>query len=441
MPDEILLLVFEYLSAIDLIALSKLGPTFCNLISDLKLVKKLSLYFGRQDGDGPIGIRQYEQLKIHAYFYKCHYRIIQDIGTNLVTLSIMNHKLKLNSLRAILVGTPNVRNLSLERVTLSDVPRSMKLPLPRLQDVSLKSKESDPRLYQVLRNCNFNEISISQQADDGFYRFKELDHLLRSLTALKSLSFDRLCKTSLFDEDILSDVNFQLEHFSVTDSVLNRTVHLKEFIESHAATLKRLEISKIESCDLSTVLNKLENLSSLSLRTVDLRYLGPMVNVEELSLTGHKITETAWDKFPSIRKLKLVRIKKKTVFTIISRTMLDLQDLEVKECKIAELKVPSIKRLSLHTVFCPTEFFNIHCNIEHLSMVNCFGVTNNTIKEIAQSLHRLKTLTIIKSDITDDGLLLLRDYCDSLRELRIAGNPLLDWRLLEDRKEIKVYIS
>ena len=442
MPNEILLNIFEYLSASDLIALSTLCRVFNFVISDFKLVKKLHLNFRKLNGDeSSIGNRRYVQLKIGTFMPSLHYPILQDIGIDLMNLSFKNLKLKLDLIRKILVGTPNVTKLSFDRVTLSDVPKVMKQPFPQLKNVNLSSTASDPRLYRVIRDCNFIEIAISQRADDGFYRFVELNRLLHSQIMLKHFSVDGLCKTSLFADDNLDKVKFCLESFSVTDSIFQRTIHLKTFIEAHAATLRKLQISKIKLCDFSTVLNKLNQLKSLSLATIDLGYLEPMLSVEELSIAGHKITEAALDKFPSVKLLKMTRVDKKSILDVLSRSMMWLEDVEVTECPIDCLNVPTIKRLSLKRVNFPSNFFKIHHKIEHLIIRNCSVVTNEVIKELAQNVQSLKSLILIKSGFfTNDSLLAIRDFCNSLTELRIEGQTDLDWKLLENRKELKIYI-
>lgn len=448
MPNEILLEIFSYLSASELIALSTMCRAFNRIISDSVLVKKLLLNFRQSTKDeSSIGNRRYTRLNIGSFTPTLHLTILRDtpIGGDLVSINLRNHKFKLESIRKILNETPNVKELSFNRIKLSDVPKVIRQPLPQLKNVDLISTESDSRIYRVLCDCGFEKITISQRFDDGFYRFSEFHRLLKSQTTLKHLSFNGLYKTSLFTDDSLDKVDFHLESFSVTDSIFLRTVHLKTFLEAHSKTLRTMKISKITLCDFSTVLNKLNALTSLSLATVELGYLETLAKVEELSIEGHKIKDTVLEKLPNVKRLKLLRVDRKSLLNSVSKYMKDLEFAEIAESSINGLAAPTIKNLSLQSVHCPPNFFEVHFNIEHLSIDHCSGVTDETVGEIVKFLRNLKSLTIICADITEESLFEIRDSCASLEILRIEAledtEKSLDWRILESRKEIKVYFS
>lgn len=389
-PNEILLSIFYYVSASDLIGLSTLCKKFNSVINqDFKLVKKLRIYFRKSNRCiQSVGSRRYSQLYIGVFFPTTHHSVLEDIGAYLLTVNFRNHKFKLDTIHRILVLTPNVTKLSFERVTLSDVPKTLKQPLPQLKGASLLSSETDPRLYRILYSCCFNQIGITQHHTDGFSRFAELNRFLHSQTILKQLSFDGFFKTSLFTDNTLDNAQFQVENFSINDSMLLSTIHLKTFIEAHAASLRKLEISNIELCDLSTTISKLKHLTHFSAEGTALNYLETMKSIEVLSMTGKQISQEAFMKFPCVKRLKLKHVFNVNVFDIISNDMKELEKLEIVECSINNnLFVESIKELSLHNVRCPTDFFYCHSNIEYLSMTNCSLVDDNTIEEIVKGLQ------------------------------------------------------
>lgn len=444
LPSELLLEIFKHLSSSDLLALTSLCTVFDETISNSKLVHKLLLNFRKLNGEAEsIGSRRYINLNIGFYKPNVHHSILQNIGSNLTRLSFKSNKFKLDSLRKIINLTPNVTSLSFERITLSDVPKAMKRPFPELFQTRLTLKESDPRILRILSNCEANHFGLHQSSEDSYVDFTDVIRFLRSQTQLKTLEFSGFCKTSLFTDDALDKVNLNLESVSVKDSLFHRTVHLKSFIEGQWRSLTRAEFSALELFDVSTILNRLKNLKCLTISDVSLNYLEPLPRVEELTVIGQKVSEEIFDKFPSVKRLRLKRVRKKSILNNISKCMKELESLEVEDGSISELNIETVKVLSLKNIdSCSPDFsLLLNPNIEHLSIENCSSISDEVIESISQSLNQLKSLNINQSGrITNKSLESIQHSLKLLEKLTIISQNDLNWKLLSSRKNLKLFI-
>lgn len=443
LPKEMLFEIFQYLSGSDLISLTSVSKNFNGTVSSYpELSRKIILIFRKLNSDmNSFGSRQYSQLKIGFFKTNFHYSVLVEVGANLVQLTLKNFKFKLDTVRRILLLTPKVSQLSFDRVTLSDVPNNLKQPMPRLENLAISSTESDPRLFRVIKFCIMKELRLHQKTKDGFADFSDVIRLLNSQTSMKNLFLDGFCKTNLFADDLL-DENFKLESFAVTNSTFQRTVHLKAFVERHADSLTRIEISNLDLCDFSTVLNRLSRLKRLSVSNVALYYLDTLPTVETLEITGHKIDESLLAKTPNVRHLKLKWFGSPKRMKILSEKMTELDCVEVVEGSIDGLMAPKLKRLTMKFVeHLSPDFFTNHHEIEHLEMENC-SINGAIIEDIAQSLHILKSLTLINSgQIENRDLETIRDRCEQLMELRVEGSKSLNWNLFKTKVKPKVYVS
>lgn len=438
--------IFEYLTPRDLIALSAVSRVFNDVISNTKLVRKLTLNFRKLNGDEEsIGERQYTRLKIGFFKSATHYSILKDIGDNLTTLSFVNYKFKLDTIRRILNETPNVEDLRFERVTLSDVPNVLKQPQPQLKLKNLTSIISDPKLFRALQSCSVEELSVTQHECDNYVNFIDLIQLIRSQTNLTSLTLNSFCNTSLFSDNSLERVNFKLEKFSLGFAVFFKTVHLKRFVEAHIDSLTHFEMNDCCSCDFSLEVNQMRNLKSLKVSDVSMNYLELLPSVEELSLASNTIPETFFENLPNLKSLELKRVNKKKILLMITE-LTTLESLEVKEGIIDELLLPSLRKLSLFNIRdCPPTFFGFQFNVEELYLEDCRFVDDETIDDIVSCLTKLKSLVVIATKknccgITNNGLATIRDRCESLKLLRISGaSTQLDWKILEN-KNMQIYI-
>lgn len=447
LPKEILCKIFQFLSADELLKLTALCRAFNDAISgDLKLVRKFRLYFRKTNfGENSIGSRRYEQLRIGFFKPNHHFAILHDIGDRLVNLSFRNCKFKLDLVRKILLCAANVTHLSFERLKLSDVPNVLKKPLPVLNVIKLcLSIESDPRVFRVLQNCVIKELTLSQTPHDGFDDFKEFERFIRMQKKLKHLSVDGLCKTSLFSDTTLDKVDFQLESFSVKNCLFYRTVHLKSFMENQTETLQKVEICDVESCDFSTVLNRLGQLKSIIVSNTNLHYLEVLPTVEALSIEGHKIDGNLLDHMPCIQQLHLKFVRNRKMLENISQNMKELESVFVTDGTIEGMRASSMKILSLVCVDnCPDDFWANNNKIEILIIENCAFICENSIEKILKTLKSLRSLSLLNQiSITNKCLLTIRDNCVNLQMVMLRGvNKDLDWKLVEDTRKIKIYIN
>lgn len=358
-------------------------------------------------------------------------------------LTFKNCKLKLDVLRKVLNATPNVAKLTFDKLKLSDVPNEMKQPLPSLSELVISSIESDPRLYRVLSKCTAIELKLTHSTSDGIFYFTDFNHFLKAQKQLKSFVVDGMYKTSLFTDDSLNKVSFQLESFSVRNSLFQQTVHLKSFIEGQVETLKHFEAYKVDQCDLSAVLNQMKQLKRLKVSDILLNYLESLPTVETLEVIGSRVNDAIYEKTPNVRHLKLKWVKKRESLHKVDRCMNNLESLEVTEGAIDGLLVPTLRRLELRCAAdqCPG-FFTLNRDIEQLKLENCSFVNDEYIEAIAKNCPLLIALTITGcGKFTNKSLSLIGESCSSLKMIRIDGaRERLNWQLLPMRKELNVFI-
>lgn len=447
LPKEVLFEIFQYLDARDLIALTTVCSSFNDIVSGSKLAKKLIMNFRKVHGEyDSIGDRKYSQLRIGFYKATFHSQVLKEIGKFVTNLSFKNCTLKIDIVRKILLATPSVSWLRFERMRLSDVPNRIKLPFPNLSNVRLKCSGTDPRLYRIFNNCSITELSISHSASDNYADFSDLVDLLNSQENLKHLSIDGFCRTTLFASSALEKVKFALTSFSVTNSMFDRTVHLKSFVEHQSKSLKKLEVKDVELCDFSTVINNLNNLISISISKASMCYLEPLTTVEDLTVEGQKIVGDIFSKLPSLKRLTLKWIRSQIIMEDVSQNMKELESVHLSESSLNGFHVPTMKNLSLVAIDqCPADFFADNNQVEILNLENCFFVEDQTVISITENLRKLKSFRLINCEkITNKSLIAIRDNCKKLCEIVISGsNGRLDWKILAQEKEnqIKIYVS
>lgn len=443
LPNEILFEIFQHLEAVDLCATSAVCRAFDRVISDnSKLTQTMQLNFRKLYGSNPLLSRRYTKLKIGFFKAALHFDMLSDIGEHLASLHFKNCKLKLDVVRRILVLTPNVKKLKFDQFFLSDVPHVMKQPLPQLENLHLTCINTDPRVFRALQVCSIKELDLCQTADP-FDEFSCLNEFLCSQPTLKGLRIAGFFETSLFGDDSLDSVPFKLRSVGLINSQFHRTVHLKNFLEGQTE-LEEIELVKILLCDFSNVLKTAHRLKRLKISNVSLNYLETLTSVEELTVTGQKLSQQALERFPSVKHLKLRSMRNKSLINSLSKTISGLESLEVVDGSVDGFSCPSVRDV----VFCNVEhdstaFFEEHTAIENLTIRLCSFANEDFMQTIANSLQHLTTLTLGGcGSINNRSLEALRKKCKKLRYLKIdsCGDD-LDWKIFENRREIKVCIS
>lgn len=240
LPPEILLEIFQYLNAADLLSLCSISQQFNGIISKSELSHKLTLNFRKLNGENVI-TRQYRRLRIGFYKLHIHTSILNEIGTNLVFLEFAFCKLKLDLIRKILLACMNIRQLHFTRAQLTDVPNEVKLPLPALFNLDLVVTCSDPRIFRILYGCEVKSVTSDHTYKNSTGDLSFFTKFLSYQDHLEELDLRDFHHTSLFNDHELDSVRFRLKVLRLRNLNLAKTVHFKKFMENNF--IQSLEVS------------------------------------------------------------------------------------------------------------------------------------------------------------------------------------------------------
>lgn len=235
LPPELLIEIFQHLSASDLINLSSISKKFNEIISRSEFSSKLTLNFRKnnQNNVENATTRQYRILRIGFYKIHVHSLILSEIGANLTELEFSFCKFKLDLMRKILMTCININKLKFLKALLTDVPNEPKLPLPSLLNLKLEVICSDPRIFRILYGCVVNSL----QTDHKYkHATGDLDCFIKFLSYqdhLEELDLSDFYRTSLFNDNELDHVRFRLKILRLRNVNLAKTVHFKTFLENN----------------------------------------------------------------------------------------------------------------------------------------------------------------------------------------------------------------
>lgn len=395
LPAEILLEIFKYLPANDLLELAAVCRTYRDLVAGSNLVEKLELKFRKLNSDKvTLGDRQYKKLRIGFIKPRFHHEILDRIGRDLTTVTFRNSKLKIDAIRATLVLCPNISELVFDNSWLSDVPKHLKGPFPVLSGVKLSSTNSDPRIFRILRECTVVELKMCLTST-FFNDFKDTKQFLLEQPCLVNLSLNGFYRTNFFEDNSLDSVKFKLKSFTLKHASFLRTDHLKRFLKSQMTSLEQLRVSDIDKCDLSDVINQSSCLQSLSISRMPLNYLDPLKTVTDLEITCHKILNVGvLRNFPSLKHLRLRRVGQEWISGAISENFPELGNLELDGVSAKNIKLYNLKKLKLKDVGeAPPDELLI--NLEELSVERCYFVDDKFLQDAEKLMIKLQNLTVV----------------------------------------------
>lgn len=395
LPTEIILEIFKYLPADDLLELTATCKVYRELIAGSKLVKKLELKFRKLNGDkSTLGDRQYSRLRVGFIRKQLHYELLDRIGRELTAVTFRNNKLKIDTIRAALVLCPSITELTFDNSWLTDVPKILKRPFPVLSGVKLSAVNSDPRVFRILRDCSVVELEICLTST-FFNDFTDTKQFLLGQSSIENLSLHGFYRTNFFEDNTLDKVKFQLKSFTLKQATFLRTDHLKRFLKGQMTSLERLHVAGIDNCDLSDILNQSASLRSLKISLMALNYLEPMTSVTELDITCHKTCNLeVFRKFPCLKHLRLSRVGQEAISKAISENFQTLESLELDGGSACDIMLKKLKKLTLKSTPEPP-LHGLLINLEELIVERCYFVDDEYLKSIKRLMTRLRILTIV----------------------------------------------
>ena len=123
--------------------------------------------------------------------------------------------------------------------------------------------------------------------------------------------------------------------------------------------------------------------------------------------------------------------------------MVDIRHLEVLDCPIDELSMPSVKKLILQNVSSiRADFFEVHKEIETLELKTCRAVDDETLYKIVRNLKNLSSIAIENCKISNESLKAIKRFGERIEKISIKGSVNeLNWKILECQRKLKIVIE
>ncbi|KAG5667205.1 hypothetical protein PVAND_015196 [Polypedilum vanderplanki] len=405
LPKEIFIEIFDFLSASDLLSISLTCKKFNEIIkSSTKISKKFELQFTSKNVNCDwIRTRKITRAFIDGSVAKHFLYIFANIGNEFEEVIIDCYEIDVLILKQILLMFGKLKKLWVYNVIEnSEDPRDFKGQLPEL-DLEFLYFQGEIGVFRILKNCKSISLDVRRDYDDENRNVDGLKQFLKSQNSLENLSlenFDR--NSSIFNENL--ELKFKIKKLKLKYFDDFNTFFFKEFIESQKETLTHLEVSQVHH-DLLALFKKFKHLKNLKIRNVCSNF-DPMPSIETLEI---KEVDGKWsEKFPKVQNLTIVG-GNEDVQQI--ENLKNLKVLKIKNCEIPELKIPTVKSLTLTrvSIYDDVRPFDFENEIEELKIDKCTNL-QWLFEFLISKNFNLKSLILRKSKLIDEDWKFIEEF-------------------------------
>jgi F-box domain len=181
LPNEILVEIFQHLSVIDLVNLSKIDDRFKHVINSTDKLKYFNLKFQKKNKTECERNRRYGQLSVSCYNSRIHQHILNICGSTIANIVFNTSDLSFPKIGTILRLCPNVKQVKFENVNVwPEVMRN----LPELTDVYLELNESSSCILDLFLKSTVTALIIltkTEQYGTGIRGFLHTQPHLKSV--------------------------------------------------------------------------------------------------------------------------------------------------------------------------------------------------------------------------------------------------------------------
>jgi len=381
-PEEILVEIFKYESAEDLLSLALVCSNFNYVVSNNScLVRKFVVSFNHRRSDSRwIGSRKYTNFKIsgcNKIEFERYVNIFSRYGRHVRYLKLEGNTFNIISLKIIFVLCPYISRVVFRyNNILQDVDVSFSLRYLNAIDYEGESLS----IEKFNKSTSLTTIILSgnqQYPDHHNERFLSVQTNLKKMRLMDFYRGGFLFTSPRFH----NSVQFRLECLSLVNvSFPENTRLFRNFLDLHKETLNYLEIGNIQVGTLAFFAD-FKNLKTIKITSIYERDtffvqdLGtvPMNQVENLIIDSQNLTNFS-AKFPNLINLEICRVKLKTSEI---KQLKHLQSLKVIESRdiacLATVSVRNIKFISCH--FSNNKILmNNRRFIENMSIKDCKNV-------------------------------------------------------------------
>jgi F-box-like len=429
LPNEILIAIFKHLRQVDLLNVTQVCTLFRDLVNKFELIEHL--YISAWKKNCKVPFRNYRKVTMTEYSPMTYLSVLEAKGDHITSMTLLKCELTLVDLVNILRATPRVKTLTFDDVATKDCHLNTALELPNLDITDFAFKDSSNEIFCALMKSSMQSITVEMR----FVRIEQLNDFVRVLEQqerLTSLSISGLYQTYNLNLP-RGKPNYRLKSFSIEHCELNWEL-LENYLSNHTDSLETL-IVKIVNWDASNIINRCAVLKTLQFVAV-----GPLLSLNVLPHVEELMDLPALQEmnlFPGVKKLKVSFLLEGTTETI-SRTMRNLEELELMGCGVAELEVPTVKKMKLMHIepAITGEFFVVHNKIEDLTLKNIFSVDDSLLEAVTRNLANLRVLRILGDNrLSARAFRIIRENC---HELKVFEMDIWD-RRYQKREKICLY--
>ncbi|KAL7013812.1 hypothetical protein ACKWTF_015598 [Chironomus riparius] len=416
LPQELLLEIFTYLPAEDLLSLTLTCHKFNEIISNnSKLLENFEIQFISDYANNEwIGSRKYTRFFIDGFSGIYFLYILKDIGHDIDTLVINCSEFAVAYVKQMLLMCENLKNLTIYNATDDSDPQDYGYPFVKY-DLDYFYFRGDIDVFKLFVECTAKELDVRRDYDDESKDVSGLKTFLKTQKGLTDLKMENFDKTSsLFDDDSLVSLQFKLKNLKLKNFDDYCSYNFWEFLENHKESLQYLEVCFVNH-EAITPFRKFRNLKTLKMYNMCSDF-SELCSVETLYL---KDVDEKWsEKFKNVKNLVISQNVEEVAQV---ETLKKLDNLKISNCSIPTLKIPTVKRLTLKKVelesIKPFEYED-GCEIEELKIIKCKNV-EWLLEFLIHKTFNLKTLVIKKSILIDDDLKFIEDYKNRIKNLEI----------------------
>lgn len=440
LPIETLVSIFKHLPQSDLVKTTEVCRKFRETVEEFQLIRKI--FIGGENCDSsPPPIRKYSEAIVKRYEPDVHQKVFEATGSQLKMVKIAHCTLNLIDIVKILQIAANVKNVTFSYVRLDDDNIDNTIKLPKLSDVNLEFFESDPEILNVFKESSLLKMDLRFYADVPYSNFGALVNLLKTQDKLTSLALSGIYESNLFLIP-MGKAPYRLKEFFIDNCDFEEWDGLDAYLAEHVTTLEKFTIKGIQRWDPSSILNHCINLKQLNCLHTEINFAGKLASIKELSMEPPIRT---MDSFPNVKRLFLARSSPE-VNQVVSLSMQNLEELEVKFSVIEGVYLPTLRKLKLSSVdgAIANNFFVVHNKTEDLALENCFNVNDALLDTITTKLSDLKVLRILgDNQLTSRAFAIIKDNCKSLKIFEMTKwdqkfkNE--DWRCLYQINGLKIF--
>ncbi|KAG5667591.1 hypothetical protein PVAND_015567 [Polypedilum vanderplanki] len=407
LPQEMLIEIFKNLTSTDLLSLSYSCRKFNHAINSCSdLMQKFTIFIIDSHKNVTFEpMRKYSKIFVSSDNLGDFLKIFEFIGDDLKEMTIRYSKIETIDLIKVFKICKNLKILNFHAVQLNTNVDDFNIDFPKLtldEFYLLNLQDSTEFIFRILSNSQVKKLDML----GVFHHSHLLKNLLRSQKSLEVFKLhNQHDEFMLFDDDSLTDVEFQLKELKINNFDLYGPLlpFFRRFMEKHKETIEIFETNsnKTFNCLPSCTSLKIVNLPSTNFTNENI-----FPTVENLILQTGCIEN--WSRlFPNVKSVEITQS-----YMEISEALVEVANcskverLVINYGAVFTLNLPSLKILELKFIenfeICPIKDENLKI-LEEILVEKCEKI-DWLFELLGKKNLKLKRLKIKRCQIDNEIL-------------------------------------